>query len=118
MSLELNLIIEGFHDFEKAKRLGSLSEEYLKEASTLYLSKEDASALGVSEGDVVEVLSKAGSLKARVKVSDEVKKGLAFMPPSPCSMALISSSEYPLIIRVKVSKSTGEPTSLATLLPS
>lgn len=117
MSLELSLIIEALHDFEKAKRLGSLSEEYFREASTLHLSKEDASALGVLEGDVVEVSSKAGSLKVRVKISNDVRRGLALMPPSPFSMALISSSEYPSIIKVKVSKSTGEPTRLATLLP-
>lgn len=115
MKLELSLIIEGFHDFEKARRLGSLSEEYFKESATIYLSQEDASFIGVEEGDVVEVFSPKGSVRVRARVRSEVKRGLAFMPPAPHAMALFGPSEYPSVIKVVVSKSSGEPTSLATL---
>lgn len=111
-------MIEGFHEFEKAKRLGSLSSEYAREAATIYLSQEDASVLGVSEGDIVEVSSKRGLVKVRARVRSEIRGGLAFMPPSPYSMALIGPDEYPSIIKVVVSKSSGEPTSLTTLLTS
>jgi len=115
MKLELSLIIEGFHDFEKARRLGSLSEEYFKESATIYLSQEDASFIGVKEGDVVEVSSPKGSVRVRARVRSDVKRGLAFMPPAPHTMALFGPSEYPSVIKVVVSKSSGEPTSLATL---
>lgn len=108
-------MLDRFHDFEKAKRLGSLSGEYLKEASTIYLSRDDAEVLGVSEGDVVEVVSGNRLIRVRVRVDKGIKKGFAFMPPSPMSIALFDSSRQPLI--VKVSRSTGEPTELLTILP-
>jgi len=118
MKLELNLILESFHDFEKAKRLGSLSEEYFRESATIYLSQDDASSIGVKEGDVVEVSSRQGSVKVRARIRSDVKRGLAFMPPAPHAMALFGPSERPSVIRVQVSKSSGEPTSLATLFTS
>ncbi|MEM2214885.1 MAG: molybdopterin dinucleotide binding domain-containing protein [Candidatus Nezhaarchaeales archaeon] len=118
MRLELNLLIEGLHDFEKAKRLGSLSNEYCRESATIYLSQEDSSILGVSDGDIVEVSSKHGSVKVRARVRSDVRRGLAFMPPSPYSMALLGLDEHPSIIKVTVSKSSGEPTSLTTLFTS
>jgi len=115
MKLELSLVLEGFHDFEKARRLGSLSEEYFRESATIYLSREDASSIGVEEGDVVEVSSPQGSVRVRARIRSDVKRGLAFMPPSPHAVALFKSSEYPSVIKVVVSKSSGEPTSLGTL---
>ncbi|MEM0240669.1 MAG: molybdopterin dinucleotide binding domain-containing protein [Candidatus Nezhaarchaeales archaeon] len=118
MKLELNLLIESFHDFEKAKRLGSLSDEYCRESAIIYLSQEDSSVLGVSDGDIVEVSSKHGLVKVRARVRSDIRRGLAFMPPSPYSMALVGPDEYLSIIKVTVSKSSGEPTSLTTLFTS
>jgi len=118
MRLELTLVLEGFHDFERAKRLGSLSEEYFKESATIYLSQEDASSIGVNEGDVVEVSSPQGSVKVRARISSGVKRGLAFMAPAPHAMALLSPSQHSSVIKVVVSKSSGEPTSLVTLFTS
>lgn len=118
MKLELNLLIESFHEFEKARRLGSLSNEYAKESAIIYLSQEDASVLGISEGDIVEVSSKQASVKVKARVRGGIRKGLAFMPPSPYSMALLGPDEYLSIIKVTVSKSSGEPTSLVTLFTS
>ena len=118
MKLELDLVLEAFHDFERAKRLGSLSEEYFRESATIYLNQEDASSIGVKEGDVVEVSSRHGSVRVRARIRGDVKRGLAFMPPAPHAMALLGPSESPSVIRVQVSKSSGEPTSLATLFTS
>ncbi|RLF21732.1 MAG: hypothetical protein DRJ68_02810 [Thermoprotei archaeon] len=118
VSLEVTLIVEGLHDFERAKRLGSLNPEFSKEASTIYLSGEDASSIGVSDGDVVEVSSDSGSVKVVAKLLDGLNKGMALMPPSPWSMALMPpSGGSTSTVKVKVSKSTGETTSLATLIP-
>lgn len=114
----MDLLIESFHDFEKAKRFGSLSDEYARESATIYMSPEDASSIGVNEGDVVEVRSKHGSVKVRARVRSEVKKGLTFMPPSPHAMALVGPGEQLLPIKVRVSKSAGEPTSLIKLFTS
>lgn len=118
MKLELNLLIEGFHDFERARRLGSLSNEYVKESAVIYLSQEDASILGISDGNVVEITSKWGAVKVKARVRSDVRRGLAFMSPSPYSMALMGPDEYPSVIKVVVSKSSGEPTSLTTLFTS
>jgi len=118
MKLELDLVLEGFHDFERARRLGSSSEEYFRESATIYLSQEDASSIGVRDGDVVEASSLQGSVKVRARVRNDVKKGLAFMSPAPHAMALFEPSERPSVIRIQVSKSSGEPTSLATLFTS
>lgn len=116
--LEVDLIIESFHDFEEAKRFGSLSDEYAKESATIYISPEDASSIGVNDGDVVEVYSKHGSVKVRARIKSEIKKGLAFMPPSPHAMALTRPGEQLSPIKVGISKSMGEPTSLLKLFTS
>lgn len=116
--LELNLLIESFHEFERAKRLGSISNEYTNESAVIYLSQGDALALGVSEGDIVEVSSRYGSVKVKARVRSGIGRGLAFMPPSPFSMALMGPSERLSATKVVISKSSGEPTNLATLFTS
>ncbi len=44
----------------------------------LEVSYEDARELGLSDGDVVRVSSRRGSLDAKVKISDRVSKGILF----------------------------------------
>ena len=43
------------------------------------LAAEDASALGVAEGEWVRLVSRRGDIKARAKLSDRVYPGLVWM---------------------------------------
>jgi predicted molibdopterin-dependent oxidoreductase YjgC len=51
----------------------------LRRPETLNLSPEDASALGMAEGEVVRVSSRRGSLQVPVHVDEQLRAGLAFM---------------------------------------
>ncbi len=51
----------------------------LRFGETLDLSPEDASALGVAEGEEVRVVSRRGSLVAPVRLDPALRAGLAFM---------------------------------------
>jgi formate dehydrogenase major subunit len=51
----------------------------IRRPETLNLSPEDASALGMAEGEVVRVSSRRGSLQAPVHVDEQLRAGLAFM---------------------------------------
>jgi anaerobic selenocysteine-containing dehydrogenase len=50
-----------------------LSEELLE------LNPLDANALGIVTGDLVEVVSRRGSVRSRVKVTDGMQRGVVFM---------------------------------------
>jgi formate dehydrogenase major subunit len=51
----------------------------IRRPETLNLSPEDASTLGMAEGEVVRVSSRRGSLEAPVHIDETLRAGLAFM---------------------------------------
>jgi len=51
----------------------------LRRPETINLSPEDASTLGMAEGEVARVSSRRGSLEAPVHVDEQLRAGLAFM---------------------------------------
>jgi len=51
----------------------------LRRPETLNLAPEDASALGLAEGEVAQVSSRRGSLEVPVHVDETLRPGLAFM---------------------------------------
>jgi predicted molibdopterin-dependent oxidoreductase YjgC len=51
----------------------------LRGGETLDLSPEDASSLGVEPGEVVQISSRRGSIKAPVRLDSGLRPGLAFM---------------------------------------
>jgi predicted molibdopterin-dependent oxidoreductase YjgC len=51
----------------------------IRRRESLNLSPEDAAGLGVSEGEVVRVSSRRGSVEAPVHVDETLREGLAFM---------------------------------------
>jgi predicted molibdopterin-dependent oxidoreductase YjgC len=53
----------------------------LRRREALDLSPEDAATLGLSEGDMVRVTSRRGSIEAPVHVEPGVRPGLVFMTP-------------------------------------
>jgi len=58
------------------------SPSLLERDSELYveINEEDAANLSIADGDMVVVKTKRGKAKARARVSDKVKPGMAFMP--------------------------------------
>nr|WP_233275017.1 molybdopterin dinucleotide binding domain-containing protein [Calidifontibacillus oryziterrae] len=46
---------------------------------TVDIHPEDASSLGINDGEVVEVSSRRGSLQVKAKITDQVVPGLVFM---------------------------------------
>jgi len=54
-------------------------ETPLRHGETLNLSPEDTVRLGVTEGEIVKVSSRRGSLEAPVQVDTQLRAGLAFM---------------------------------------
>jgi len=61
---------------------GVQTEHYatpIRRPETLNLSPEDAARLGFTEGEVVTVSSRRGSLAAPVHIDTELRQGLAFM---------------------------------------
>nr|WP_307197014.1 molybdopterin dinucleotide binding domain-containing protein [Neobacillus niacini] len=46
---------------------------------TVDIHPDDAQALGITDGDVVEVRSRRGELKVKAKITDQVVPGLVFM---------------------------------------
>ena len=51
----------------------------LHRGESLDLCREDADSLGVTEGEVVRIFSRRGSIEAPVHLDDSLKPGLAFM---------------------------------------
>ena len=51
----------------------------LRRRETIDLSRADAERLGVTEGEIVRVVSRRGAVEAPVRVAGELRPGLAFM---------------------------------------
>jgi len=58
------------------------TQDLINEVSEIYLqlNPEDARELGVKENQKVNVSSRRGELKARAKITDQVPKGMVFLP--------------------------------------
>lgn len=91
-------------------------EEYRKLSAVIKMDPEDIKKLGVSEGDTVVVKNTCGKVVVKVEESgyDVPHKGVAYMPNSPWSNALVSADtggtgvpKYK-IIEVMVSDARGE----------
>jgi formate dehydrogenase alpha subunit len=53
---------------------------YLHPESYVEINPEDAARLEIEEGELVEVVSAAGKLRAKVKIDDRYQSGMVFMP--------------------------------------
>ncbi len=51
----------------------------IKPEAEVEINTEDAKKLGISEGDLVELVSRRGKIITRVKVTDKSPEGVAFM---------------------------------------
>ena len=72
---------------------GRFSEEYLKLSAVIKMDAADIKKLDVKEGDTVVVKNDGGKVIVRVENSgyDASHQGIAYMPNSPWSNALVSA---------------------------
>ena len=72
---------------------GRFSEEYLKLSAVIKMDAADIKNLDVKEGDTVFVKNDGGKVVVRVENSgyDASHQGIAYMPNSPWSNALVSA---------------------------
>ena len=81
---------------------GKSSLEYLKETAVIMLNKEDATSLGVKDGDLVTVKTDVGEITVSCKIDDKLPKGMAFMPYGPwINMLVRENTEGTGIARFK-----------------
>lgn len=66
-----------------------MSPEFLKATSSLSLSEEDFSSLGLSEGKNVQVSNQFGQVVASARSDKGLSNGLVFMPMGPYANAVI-----------------------------
>jgi len=66
-----------FHTGTMTRRVGGLNQIYPE--ALVEISPSDATSLGVSSEDMVEVASRRGRVKAKVKVTDRSPAGVVFM---------------------------------------
>ena len=124
---EYSITIVTYRDVFQSKALeeSMFSEEYQKLSAVIKMDESDIKKVGVSEGDSLTVKNGSGQVNLRVEKSgyEEPHEGIAYMPNSPWSNALVSAdtggSGVPKYkaIEVKVSKAkTDEITKIDDLI--
>jgi len=78
MWLTTGRILYQYHTGTMTRRVDGINQ--LAPECYIEMSPEDAKELDLKDGDVAEVISRRGKVKARVKVSDVARKGTIFMP--------------------------------------
>ena len=69
-----------------------LTDEYFNAVNYCELSEEDYNALGLAEGDKVKVKTDFGEVVVFAKKSDELPKGVVFIPMGPYANQVIDPS--------------------------
>lgn len=87
--VQLTLVLAETHDSELAKKRGTESSEFAKEAAKAFLSPRDMKALGVNDGDVVTISLATAEVSVRAFADEGVPEGIVIMPPGPWSTALL-----------------------------
>lgn len=70
-------LFQHFHTGSMTRRVAGL--EMLSPEGPVEINPRDAERLGVCEGDMVELISRRGRIKTKVKVTDRSPEGVAFM---------------------------------------
>jgi formylmethanofuran dehydrogenase subunit D len=115
---EYRFMIVTYRDIFQSAALENsrFGEEYRKLSAVIMMDSGDIQKLGVAEGDTVVVKNTCGKVVVRVKESgyDVLHQGVAYMPNSPWSNALVSDDtggtgvpRYKMI-EVMVSDARGE----------
>lgn len=100
---------------------GRFSEEYLKLSAVIKMDAADIKKLNVKEGDTVVVKNDDGKVIVRVENSgyDASHQGIAYMPNSPWSNALVSAdtggSGVPQYKKIEAMVSSAKGESVTTI---
>ncbi len=100
---------------------GRFSEEYLKLSAVIKMDAADIKKLDVKEGDTVVVKNDGGKVIVRVENSgyDTPHQGIAYMPNSPWSNALVSAdtggSGVPQYKKIEAMVSSAKGESVTTI---
>lgn len=68
-------------------------DDYIKGASVIQLSEEDAKRLGASSGNTIILSNESGKIEAKVETDKSCPDGFGFMPKSPVINQLVSYEE-------------------------
>lgn len=71
-------VLEQYHTGTMTRRSKALSEAYPQ--ALVQLSAEDAQRLKINDGDMVEVSSKRGAIRAKAEISVQAQPGTIFIP--------------------------------------
>jgi len=71
-------IVFHYHTGTMTRRCKNLTEE-INEAF-VEINSEDAKSLKIENGDFVKIVSKRGEVIARARITDDIKRGVVFMP--------------------------------------
>ncbi len=100
---------------------GRFSEEYLKLSAVIKMDAVDIKKLGVKEGNTVIIMNDSGRVVVRVESSgyDASHQGIAYMPNSPWSNALVSAdtggSGVPQYKKIEAMVSSAKGESVTTI---
>ena len=78
MILTTGRIRDQWHTMSKTGKVNKL-KQHIKEAF-LEINPEDASERGIDENDLVEIFNNRGNVRVKAKYSDDIKKGVVFLP--------------------------------------
>ncbi len=70
-------ILYHYHTGSMSRRVHDL--EYLRGEELVEINPEDGAALGIRDGDIVEVSSRRGSVRARARLTERSQRGTVFM---------------------------------------
>ena len=76
--LSTGRVLYHFHTATMTRQSGGLNELY--PGGDIQVHPDDAKALGVRQGDFVDVESRRGIVRAKALLSDRVSRGMVFMP--------------------------------------
>lgn len=71
-------IRDQWHTMTKTGKVGKLRQHIPQ--STLQLHPEDAKAQDIADGDIIVVQSRRGDVRVPVQITDNIRKGTAFLP--------------------------------------
>ncbi|MFI5138155.1 MAG: molybdopterin-dependent oxidoreductase [Sphingobacteriales bacterium] len=71
-------IRDQWHTMSKTGKVNKLNQHYPQ--SFMEIHPDDASALGINEGDITVITSRRGEVQVKAKISKQIKPGVVFLP--------------------------------------
>ncbi len=71
-------VLEQYHTGTMTRRVPGINE--IDPANRVWISREDAEAMGISDGDLVRVSTRRGDIEAEARVTRKMPGGLIFIP--------------------------------------